>query len=191
MNNLSDLRIRITQLVDSMAPSIDMMVLLTQVRTMLGDVSPVDFPFCPQQPYSRSILCAHERVEIMIARWTPNIHCAPHDHGEANSLIYVLSGRAEHKLYQIKSHMLHHVYTEQKKEGEIIRCIPKQIHSMGTKTILLTLHVYTPLIQDMIVYDLVAPETFLVRGTCGAWLPVENIKDILARRKGHYVRGQV
>ena len=191
MNKLSDLRVRITQLVGSMSQPIDITVLLAKIRDVLEEGFLSDVPLCLSQPYSRSILCVHDKVEIMIARWTPDIQCAPHDHGESNSLIYVLSGCAKHRLYHIRSQRLQQVYEDYKKEGDVIRCSPKQVHSIGASPVLVTLHIYMPSIRDMVIYDIVDPKTFVVRGTCGAWLPIEDDKDILNIRKGHHMRGQL
>ena len=138
-------------------------------------------------PYSRKILINHPNLEMMIARWTPNYPCAPHDHGDSHSAILVLEGCSEHKSYRIIDGELVCSDTEYKNKGELITCPPHQIHSMKGHPNLVTLHLYTASIDDMLVYDVDRPNTFLVDGGCGAWLP-DSDDGVLARAAGYVHR---
>ena len=140
----------------------------------------------PHHPYSRKILINHPNLEMMIARWTPNYPCAPHDHGDSHSAILVLDGCSEHKSYRIMDGELVCSDTEYKGKGDIITCPPHQIHSMKGYPNLITLHLYTTSIDDMLVFDMNHRKTFLVDGGCGAWLP-DSDDGVLARASG-YVR---
>ena len=141
----------------------------------------------PHHPYSRKILINHPNLEMMIARWTPNYSCAPHDHGDSHSAILVLDGCSEHKSYRIIDGELVCLDTEYKTKGELITCPPKQIHSMKGHPNLITLHLYTNSIDDMLVYDVDHPKTFLVDGGCGAWLP-DSDDGVLAKAEGYVHR---
>ena len=44
------------------------------------------------EPYSRSILRADDKVEIMLARWHPRHGCAPHPHGGAGGFVIPVEG---------------------------------------------------------------------------------------------------
>jgi len=143
------------------------------------------------RPYSRKVLLNDPRLEVMVARWSPGIPCVPHDHADAQSVILLLKGCAEHKRYQLKDQRLHCVQTEYKKQGERVICAPYQIHAMAAHPELVTLHLYSHSIENMIVYDLQTPSTFVVDGGCGAWLPVEDPKDILAQSPGHVSRKEL
>ena len=141
----------------------------------------------PQHPYSRTILLNHSNLEMMLARWTPNYPCAPHDHGDSYSAILVLEGCSEHKSYLIQDGELICKDTEYKTRGEIITCPPYQIHSMRAKPDLITLHLYTTSIDDMLVFDMEQKKTFLVDGGSGAWLP-DTDTEIVASAAGYLHR---
>ena len=190
MDTFEEIRAIIAKKVERVQKSIDIMNMFVEVKEVLETMSPEDFPLCPENPYSRTILCIHPQIEIMVARWSYHRHCAPHDHGMAHSLIYILSGSATHRLYSICSDTLEVVHEETKEKGEYIRCVPKQVHSMGADPDLLTFHMYSPSITDMFLYDLSSPNTWVVRGACGAWLPVERKEDVFLQRSGHYVRAR-
>lgn len=141
----------------------------------------------PEHPYSRNVLYNEDNLEIMVARWTRDVPCHPHDHGASYSAILILDGCSEHKLYRIQDDELVCVHTEYKHKGDVILCAPHQIHSMGGYPNLITVHVYTEAISNMLVFDKENKQTFLVDGGCGAWLPVDNPDMIVGQKKG-YVR---
>ena len=191
MKDFDSLRVSIDIELAKIDPRSTLEQQLESILYCLDTIEPDDFPLPSRHPYSRTILYKSDTIEIMIARWAPGRHCAPHDHGTAKSLIYVLSGLSQHRLYQIRANKLEQVYQEDKEQGSYIRCAPMQIHSMGPKDTLLTLHAYTPKIEDMYVYALIPPQTFQIRGTCGAWLPVDKVEDILKTFSGHQKRRKV
>lgn len=145
----------------------------------------------PEHPYGRKVLLNHTRLEVMLATWTRDYPCAPHDHGGSNSAIKILQGRSHHCLYSINEDRLNEVYAEKRNQGEILICAPKQIHSMGDdglENVLVTLHAYSGSIPDMIIYD--ENNSFRIKGCCGAWIP-ENEDDILFQKKGHFYRADL
>jgi predicted metal-dependent enzyme (double-stranded beta helix superfamily) len=147
-----------------------------------------NLPYDLIHPYSRTILYNDDLFEAMIARWTPGKTCAPHDHSDSYSAILVLEGCSEHKLYQLEGTELRCVHTEERHKGDVILCAPHQIHSMSAHPDLITLHFYTRSITNMLVFDLSNPSSFLVDGSCGAWLPVGEPSMIIASTRGHVPR---
>lgn len=144
----------------------------------------------PAKPYGRRVLFAAPHVECMVATWTPGRRCAVHDHGGASGVIRVLEGAGENISYQIDGR-LRIVAEQQTAEGEVLTVGARALHNMGCRAgpgqpSLLTLHLYTPTIPHMIVYD--TDETLIVAGECGAWVPTEQPELVRARRPGHWSR---
>lgn len=126
----------------------------------------------PSKPYGRNVLFDHPRLEVMIAKWTPGIPCAPHDHSVSRSAIRVLQGRSYHRLYKVQNNQLIETLSERKSKQDVIRCAPLQVHAMGDDAAdesLITLHAYSGGIDNMIVYG--DGITMMVSGECGAWVP--------------------
>ena len=125
-----------------------------------------------RKPYGRKVLFNHSRLEVMIATWTRQSPCAPHDHSVSRSAILVLQGRSHHRLLQVREHQLVETLSERKCVGDIIRCAPLQVHAMGDDSAqdrLITLHAYAGGIDNMLVYA--EGQTLIVSGDCGAWVP--------------------
>ena len=128
----------------------------------------------PAHPYGRKVLLAGEGVEVMVATWTRGMPCVPHDHGGALGVVRVLQGRARHRVWKVEDGAL-----ELRKEhvavaGDLLSCGADFIHSMGDDGAdepLMTLHMYAPTIDFMVVYDETAGQTLVVDGDCGAWIP--------------------
>lgn len=126
------------------------------------------------RPYGRRVLLAGAGVEVMVATWTRGVPCAPHDHGGALGAVQVLQGRARHRVWQVVDGDLQLVKEHTAAPGELLVCGPDMIHSMGDDgdaEPLMTLHLYTPSIDFMVVYDQERSETLVVDGDCGAWVP--------------------
>ncbi len=125
----------------------------------------------PITPYSRVVLSAAPGCEIMLARWTPNRACAPHDHGASAGWVFYLEQDFEECSYrwhdgELVSHGLfpHRAGTHTEvRRSEIHSCV---CHGSG-----LSLHVYFPRIERMRVYDLTGRRTIVVSDDCGAWIP--------------------
>ena len=166
---------------------------LTSIRLDNADVQKIRdaIPIHPLFPYSRKVLCSDTSFEVMIARWSPGLSCLPHDHGDSYSAILVLDGCSEHKRYRIHEQSLCCVHTEYKNVGEIISCGPHQIHSMTASPQLLTLHLYMNSISDMLVYDTIHHESYLVDGGSGAWIPRESPSLILGTQRGYVERSSI
>lgn len=128
----------------------------------------------PKRPYGRRVLLANEGLEVMVATWTRGDHCVPHDHGGAAGAVQVLQGRSRHRIWKIREGALVLVAEELVEAGGLMACGADVIHSMGDDGAdeqLMTLHLYTPGIDFMVVYDLATDRTLVVDGDCGAWVP--------------------
>ncbi len=124
----------------------------------------------PSKPYGRRVLLATEKIEAMMATWTPRTWCAPHDHGGSVGGVRVLRGRARHRVFKREAGGLKVVREETVEEGEILRCGPTLIHQMrADEDELVTLHIYAGPIPFMRVYE--DGRTWIVDGRCGAWVP--------------------
>jgi cysteine dioxygenase len=127
-----------------------------------------------QRPYGRRVLFAGEGLEVMVATWTRGVSCAPHDHGGAFGAVQVLQGRARHRIWTVQDGALRLLKEHTAGPGDLLTCGPDMIHSMGDDgddAPLMTLHLYTPSIDFMVVYDTDGDETLVVDGDCGAWVP--------------------
>ena len=134
------------------------------------------------KPYGRRVIYQDDFIEIMVATWTPQQICAPHDHGGSWSAISILRGQAQHTLYTIKDEILVPRHTEYIDQNAYIVCHPNQIHAMGDsgkkQASLMTLHAYSNSIPFMMVYDDKNQQTIKVDGSCGAWVPDNKVQII-------------
>ena len=180
-----------SMLSDSIAMT-DLHNILLSLTTYVNRLKPylTELAFDEANPYSRKILLNDPNLELMIARWTPNHPCAPHDHGNSYSAILVIEGCSEHKLYELRDGELVCTGTEWKNEGDIILCTPHQIHAMKAHPNLITLHLYSNSIEDMLVFDLQNHRSFVVDGGCGAWVPLGD-QGVIASAEGYLSRKSI
>ena len=156
----------------------------------ISDISELVHPDV-DHPYGRRVFLNHPRLEVMVATWTRGVPCAPHDHHDSRSAIRVLQGRSHHRMFQCRMGQLQETLSERKEVDEILLCPPYQIHAMGDDNAekpLVTLHVYTGSIDNMVVYS--ETETLIVSGACGAWVP-KDARDVVARCDGHVLRQEI
>lgn len=128
----------------------------------------------PSKPYGRQVLLETEALEVMVAAWTRGVPCAPHDHGGSAGAVRVLQGRAHHRIWSVRDGQLQLVREEHVEAGGVMACGPSLIHSMsddGAEAPLVTLHMYTQSVDNMVVFDEGRNETLVVEGSCGAWVP--------------------
>jgi predicted metal-dependent enzyme (double-stranded beta helix superfamily) len=127
------------------------------------------------QPYSRSVIHTGPDCEIMVARWTPQISCAPHDHGVSRGWVFYLEGHFLETSFQLNagrtSQCLQPFATQKHLAGEYTFVKNDEIHSCVSPDGGLSLHVYFPRIEQMQVYDIRGERTFTVSSDCGAWIP--------------------
>lgn len=143
-----------------------------------------DFDELPQptlgKPYNRKLLFKNEEVEMLVMNWS-QLACAPHDHGHSHGWIQVLSGTSLNTVYEMSGTGLPaELFQEYHHQGKYFYAPKKAIHKMQTsnQTDLITLHLYSPPITGMIVYDLKKCAACIVSDDCGAWWPDEQIQKV-------------
>lgn len=134
----------------------------------------------PAEPYGRLPLYADGRGEVMLAGWQAAARCAPHDHGDACGLVIVLRGRFSETRYDCTSQGLVRRSTSVAETGAALPVANGLIHDLRCDEEGATLHVYTPPIANMRVYDTATRTTWMVNGNAGAWIP-RNRDDVVAQ----------
>jgi cysteine dioxygenase len=143
----------------------------------------------PERPYGRKVLHDSDHLEVMIARWTPNHPCAPHDHGRSSGVVRLLRGASDHVRWTVAEGQLQRAAEERVEAGDVMSCGPALVHSMGcagAEEPLVTLHFYMGPIPHMMVYDLDEQHTYKVNGGCGAWIPHDQPELIEASAPGFH-----
>lgn len=132
--------------------------------------------FSQDRPYGRRKLYCSPNVEVLLMGFLPGRECPPHDHGEADGLVLVCHGEAEHKIYRLGDAGLSVFRQTREPAGSVLRAPLECVHSMGNGSqseLLITLHVYWPPIRKMSVFDVDARRVYVVNEAAGAWLPVD------------------
>lgn len=128
------------------------------------------------KPYYRKLLYKNEEVELLVMNWS-QLECAPHDHGDSQGWIQVLSGISINSVYEVNRNGLpKELFNEYHHQGKFFYAPKKGIHKMQASddTNLVTLHLYSPPITGMKVYDLQKCAACVVSEDCGAWWPDEQ-----------------
>lgn len=123
------------------------------------------------RPYSRSVIGLSERCEVMLARWNPRLECAPHDHGKSGGYVLYLAGEFVETQYARVAGGLKPAGRRAISAGTLIHIEPGEIHSCHSLGEGISLHVYSPPIDGMQVYDLDKKELLTVCSAAGAWCP--------------------
>ena len=124
-------------------------------------------------PYSRRILLATDDAEVMVARWRPDLRCAPHDHGGSVGSVVVLAGRFDEQRFRWEGPALAaDGASTRRATGEVYSFGADVIHAMGAGADGgLTLHIYSPPPGRMSVFDEAREEVLDLVGDFGAWIP--------------------
>lgn len=125
----------------------------------------------PVHPYSRVVLAAAPECEVMLARWTRDHACAPHDHGASLGWVFYLDQDFEEQGYAWRKGELVPTWTSLHRAQNYTQVRHQEIHSCRCLGDGLSLHVYFPRIERMRVYDLAGRKTITVADDCGAWIP--------------------
>ena len=126
--------------------------------------------------YEKEILLVNDEVEVMMSAWLPGNTCYPHDHDQAACFVFVLSGVVENTLLDFTNDELKVISKTTKVAGDDLYLANGIIHYMqniGTGD-LLCLHVYTPGISEMKVFDEQQKKIYTLSGEAAAWLPANN-----------------
>jgi cysteine dioxygenase len=157
----------------------ELKVALLQLNVTLVDFAHLPYP-SDGKPYNRKLLFKNEEVEMLVMNWS-QLECAPHDHGHSHGWIQVLSGTSLNSVYEVKGNGLPtKLFHEYHQRGKYFFAPKKAIHKMqaSNKTDLVTLHLYSPPITGMIVYDLQKCAACVVSDDCGAWWPDEQYQKV-------------
>ena len=162
-------------LADRLLASADPATLLPDVLSQIPTLrETVPLSTRAEEAYSRRVLLADQRGEVLLMAWRADQFCAPHDHASATGFVLLLHGEFEERQYQWRNGSLHPVGSQTAQAPAFIPFEHGRIHDMKASTGGLSLHVYTPCIHGMRVYDMDSRRTLIVDDTCGAWVPRER-----------------
>ncbi len=134
------------------------------------------------EAYGRKIIFKNDEIEVMLAKWSFKAMAAPHNHGSSKGLIWFAQGNFQEQHYQFKNKNLMQVDRAQFYfENQVVTVEQSDIHSCQPETVGVSLHIYSPPIHDMKVWDSEKKRTLIVADNCGAWIP-EN-KDLIISEK--------
>ncbi|MCM3690476.1 cysteine dioxygenase [Neobacillus niacini] len=152
---------------------------LLQIDIKLEDLAQLPEP-SEGKPYNRKLLYKNDEVELLVMNWS-QLECAPHDHGNSHGWIQVISGTSLNSVYEVKGNSLpKELFYQYHHEGQYFYAPKKAVHKMqaSNHTDMVTLHLYSPPISGMIVYDLQKCAACVVSDDCGAWWPDEQYQKI-------------
>jgi cysteine dioxygenase len=152
---------------------------LLQLDMTLEDLAHLPEP-SKGKPYNRKLLFKNKEVELLVMNWS-QLECAPHDHGNSHGWIQVLSGTSLNTVYEVKGNSLPtELFNQYHHKGKYFYAPKKAIHKMkaSNNTDMVTLHLYSPPITGMIVYDLQKCAACVVSDDCGAWWPEEQYRKV-------------
>jgi cysteine dioxygenase len=151
------------------------MTVIDQIEATVPDVMP-PLRDPGQYPYSWKTFIRKSHIAGIILNWRPKTVCLPHDHGASSASFYVIEGEAYHAIYRLNKRgvpVLDKETTE--KQGATVFLPPGVVHAMGraSGSPLVTLHIYSPTVSGMRIYDLEKLLAAVVSPRCGAWWPTE------------------
>lgn len=133
------------------------------------------------EPYGRHILYKSPEIEVMLAKWSYRSAASPHNHGYSRGLIWFLKGDFNEQHFQFSKGQLNAVGAPVYfAEGDVATVVSSDIHSCSPVGEGISLHLYSPAIQEMKVWDLANKETLTVADECGAWVPQKS--DLIIKR---------
>lgn len=127
------------------------------------------------KPYGRHLLHAGNEGEALVMGWRDDASCAPHDHGSARGVVLVLRGEGVEQEWTIEGEGVRPGRSRTLLAPSMMHVRPGVVHSMTARGSAVTLHLYTPAITDMRVYDVERRRTLVVANDCGAWIPDDSL----------------
>jgi len=122
--------------------------------------------------YGRKVLYSGPEVEVMVAWWRPQGQCFPHDHGNATGRVVLLKGSFREQKFNFNNNRINPGRKNNFQQGQVLNVCRHEIHSMKSiEDYGLTLHIYSPSITAMKVYDIENSLKYVVVDDCGAWRP--------------------
>lgn len=172
---------KIKNVLDSLkSPSkADLKDALLQIDMKFDDLAQLPEP-SEGKPYNRKLLYKNDKVELLVMNWS-QLECAPHDHGNSHGWIQVISGTSINSVYEVNGNSLpKELFYQYHHEGQYFYAPKKAVHKMKAlnNTDMVTLHLYSPPITGMMVYDLEKCAACVVSDDCGAWWPDEQYQKL-------------
>jgi cysteine dioxygenase len=127
------------------------------------------------EPYGRQVLYRSPDIEVMLASWSFQSASSPHNHGFSKGLIWFIKGDFQEQHFEFKSSEL--ISMDEQKlflEGAVAEVFSNDIHSSCPLTDGISLHLYSPAIQNMKIWDTKNKVTLTVADECGAWIPFDE-----------------
>lgn len=129
----------------------------------------------PSEPYGRKILFKDGQIEVMLASWSYKSSAAPHNHGSSKGLIWFAHGRFSEQHFRFRDRNLQKINPAILfSENEVVAVDANDIHSCCPESTGLSLHIYSPPINEMKVWDEAQKLTLTVSDECGAWIPKDR-----------------
>lgn len=127
------------------------------------------------EPYGRQVLYRSPEIEVMLAAWSYQFASSPHNHGFSKGLIWFVKGDFHEQQFEFKSGILKETgEITFFREGEVASVVSNDIHSCKPFTEGISLHIYSPAIENMKVWDIEKKEILTVADECGAWVPAND-----------------
>lgn len=126
------------------------------------------------EPYGRHLLYAGSEGEALIMGWRDDSPCAPHDHGAARGVVLILRGEGIEQEWIVEGDGVRPGRSRVLVAPAMLRVLPDVVHSMTARGSAISLHLYTPAIAGMRVYDVERRRTLVVADDCGAWIPDDS-----------------
>lgn len=123
------------------------------------------------EPYGRKLLFNNDEIEVMLACWSEKAAASPHNHGHSQGLIWFARGYFSEQHFRFQDRELKKTELRQYPEGHVVRVDGNDIHSCSPNETGLSLHIYSPPIHQMKVWDAKHRKTLIVADHCGAWVP--------------------
>ncbi|GEM_PF-1622253 len=131
------------------------------------------------EAYGRKILFSSPQYEMMLASWGAGAVCAPHDHANSFGAVWLVEGGfleqhfalrpLEGRLSLVSPAIFY-------RENSVILVSPGDIHSMQALSSGMSLHIYSPPVCGMRIFDAAGRRTLTLADDCGAWIPQNPAK---------------
>lgn len=144
------------------------------IDQFLDDIIPVE-----NNPYSKKVLYLSENLSVSVVQWSETRFSAIHDHAQSMGVVQVLEGTIINELYDPEN-AFSKTGSSIYKKGTMIDIPTGIYHKMGSaysdkRTV--TLHFYTPPIEQMKIVSLGNRFIYTLPKGSGAWFP-KNEKDL-------------
>jgi mannose-6-phosphate isomerase-like protein (cupin superfamily) len=105
--------------------------------------------------YTRTLLAATPRAEMLLMGWLPGHASRIHDHGVSHGLSWALAGAGVEETFRLEEGRPLRAATRAFRQGDVLYELPGDVHRLRNPgpNLLVTLHVYAPRLQEFRTYD--------------------------------------